>query len=214
MADCRPLPASLPGLPWALGVLRIARRLAQRGIMHLVLLAALWAGAAAGADLEVRSASIASGDDGYVLNADFAIELSQRLEDIIAHGVPLFFVVEVELTRARWYWFDEEAVAKSRTFRVYYHALTRQYRVSFGALHQNFASLADALRTLEHIREWQIADKGALTPGQVYRAGVRMRLDLTQLPKPLQVTAFGSKDWSLGTDWFSFDFTPPGAETK
>lgn len=182
--------------------------------MQLVLLAALWAGAAAAADLEVRGAVIASGDDGYVLDADFTIELSPRLEDIISHGVPLFFVVEVELTRARWYWFDEEAVAKSRTFRVYYHALTRQYRVSFGALHQNFASLADALRTLERIREWQIADKGALKPGQVYRAGVRMRLDLTQLPKPLQVTAFGSKDWSLGTDWFAFDFTPPGTEAK
>jgi hypothetical protein len=41
-----------------------------------------------------------------------------------------------------------------------------------------------------------------------------MRLDLAQLPKPLQVTAFGSKDWSLGTDWFAFDYTPPGTETK
>ena len=195
-------------------MLRIARSCAQRGVMQLALLAALWAGVAAAADLEVRSASIASNDEGYVLDADFVIELSPRLEDIVTHGVPLFFVVEVELTRARWYWFDEEAAAKSRTFRVYYHALTRQYRVSFGALHQNFASLADALRMLERIREWQIADKGALKPGQTYRAGVRMRLDLAQLPKPLQVTAFGNKDWNLETDWFAFDFKPPGVEAK
>ena len=210
MADRRPPSTSLQEAQCAAGV----RRIARRGIMQLVLLAALWAGAAPAADLEVKSASLAAGDEGYVLNADFAIELTPRLEDIIAHGVPLFFVVEVELTRARWYWFDEEAAAKSRTFRVYYHALTRQYRVSFGALHQSFASLADALRTLERIREWQIADKGALKPGQTYQANVRMRLDLTQLPKPLQVTAFGSKDWSLGTDWFRFDFTQPGAATK
>jgi len=193
---------------------RIALRAARRGLTQLLLLAALWAGAAPAAELEVKSASVAAGDEGYVLDADFAIALSPRLEDIIVHGVPLFFVVEFELTRARWYWFDEQAAARSRTFRVYYHALTRQYRVSFGALHQNFPSLADALRTLERIREWQVADKGALRTGQAYQAKVRMHLDVSQLPRPLQVTAIGSRDWSPGTDWFRFDFMPPGAEAK
>lgn len=34
-----------------------------------------------------------------------------------------------------------------------------------------------------------------------YIAGLRMRLDLTQLPKPLQVNALTSKDWNLDSEW-------------
>jgi hypothetical protein len=160
------------------------------------------------AELEAKNASLSAGDDGYILNADFAIELSPRLEDIIAHGVPLYFLAEFEIIRPRWYWFDEEAAAKSRTIRVSYHALTRQYRVSLGALHQSFPTLTEALRTLEHIREWPVAENGSLKPGRTYQARVRLRLDLSQLPKPLQVTSFGSRDWNLGSEWFRFDYTP------
>lgn len=35
----------------------------------------------------------------------------------------------------------------------------------------------------------------------VYLAGLRMKLDLAQLPKPLQVNALASKDWNLDSEW-------------
>lgn len=206
-------PAPALGCPsWTRPALAFPNRGLAR-CARLLALALLWlslgtlAGGAAAAELEARSATLAAGDDGYNLSADFKIELSPRLEDIIAHGVPLFFVAEFEITRPRWYWFDEAAAAKSRTFRVSYHALTRQYRVSFGALHQSYPTLADALRTLERIREWPVADKGSLQPGRTYEARVRLRLDLSMLPKPLQVTSLGSRDWTLGSEWFRFDYT-------
>ncbi|MGB0126898.1 MAG: DUF4390 domain-containing protein [Rhodocyclaceae bacterium] len=193
---------SLPKLALARSV-----RLLALALLFL-LLGAMGGRCAVAAEVEAKSASLSVGDDGYNLNADFKIELSPRLEDIIAHGVPLFFIAEFEITRPRWYWFDEEAAAKSRTIRVSYHALTRQYRVSFGALHQSFPSLADALRTLERVREWPVAEKGSLMPGRTYQARVRLRLDLSLLPKPLQVTSLGSRDWNLGSEWFRFDYAP------
>ncbi len=41
-----------------------------------------------------------------------------------------------------------------------------------------------------------------------YIAGLRMRLDVAQLPKPLQVNALASKDWNLDSEWHRWNVTP------
>ena len=41
-----------------------------------------------------------------------------------------------------------------------------------------------------------------------YIAAVRMRLDVTQLPKPLQVNALATEDWSLDSDWYRWIVQP------
>ncbi len=41
-----------------------------------------------------------------------------------------------------------------------------------------------------------------------YIAGLRMKLDLAQLPKPLQVNALASKDWNLDSEWHRWNVTP------
>lgn len=43
---------------------------------------------------------------------------------------------------------------------------------------------------------------------EVYQAGLRMRLDLAQLPKPLQVNALASKDWNLDSEWHRWNLNP------
>lgn len=43
---------------------------------------------------------------------------------------------------------------------------------------------------------------------EVYQAGLRMRLDLSQLPKPLQVNALASKDWKLDSEWYRWNVNP------
>src|SRR2546430_10077923 len=44
------------------------------------------------------------------------------------NGVPLYFRVDFELKRPRWYWVDEKAASKRLQLRLSYHALSRQYR--------------------------------------------------------------------------------------
>src|SRR5437868_4240821 len=108
------------------------------------LLLAVAALSASANEAEVRAASLQAVEEGLVLNADFAFELSQRLEEIVANGVPLYFRVEFELTRRRWYWLDEKAASRQLQLRLSYHALSRNYRLSSGLLQQNFATLAEA----------------------------------------------------------------------
>ena len=51
-----------------------------------------------------------------------------------------------------------------------------------------------------------MADKSDLTPGDVFNVGVRMRLDVAQLPKPFQINALNNSDWRLSSNWKEFSF--------
>ena len=179
----------------------------RRCLLLLIFLPVLaWA-----AEIEVSAPQIVAGDDGYVLSADFTFELSQRLEEAVTRGVVLYFVADFELSRPRWYWLDEKVVSRSQTYRLSYHALTRQYRLSTGALHQSFSTLSEALRMLTHVRNWVVADRSdkAVRVGEPYQAALRLRLDITQLPRPFQISALGNKDWSLASDWKTWPVTLP-----
>lgn len=156
------------------------------------------------AEIDINNPQISASDDGYVLSADFALELNQRLEEAVTKGLTLYFVADFELTKGRWYWLDEKLAVRSQTYRLSYHALTRQYRLSSGGgLHQSFGSLTEATATLSHLRNWVIVEKTdkSVRPGEPYQAALRLRLDITQLPKPFQITSLGNKDWSLSSDW-------------
>ncbi|HMW16954.1 MAG TPA: DUF4390 domain-containing protein [Accumulibacter sp.] len=170
-------------------------------------LLALFSLLANAADITARGAQLLGDDDGYVLNADFDLTLNPRLEDAIAKGVSLYFVIDFELNRSRWYWFDEQVASRSRSIQLSYHALTRQYRLTRGNLHQSFPTLGDALRILARTRNWHVLDKGQLKGDQTYQAAVRLRLDLTQMPKTFQVTALANREWTLSADWMRWLFT-------
>ena len=163
------------------------------------------------AEIEIVNPQLTASDDGVVLAADFQFELGPRLEEAVAKGVALYFVAEFELTRSRWYWLDESLASRSQTFRLSYHALTRQYRLSTGGLHQSFASLSEALAMLSRLRNWLVIDKGerAWRAGETYQATLRLRLDPTQLPRPFQINALGNKEWSLSSERRTWQATLP-----
>ncbi|MEF8729127.1 MAG: DUF4390 domain-containing protein [Accumulibacter sp.] len=186
--------------------MRYWRRLLNAWLCGLLLLSG--SSTILASDISVRNPVLSPSDEGYLLSADFNINLNARLDDAIARGVTLYFVVDFELTRARWYWLDEQVISRSQTFQLSYHALTRQYRLSSGALHQSFTSLDDAQRILSRLRNWLVLERGAVRFGESYQAAVRMRLDLSQMPKTFQVNALANRDWNLSSEWARWIFTP------
>jgi len=181
----------------------------MRRIAHLTaLLLAIAAFGALASEAEVRAASVEAVEDGLVLNADFEFALSQRLEEVVASGVPLYFRVEFEMTRPRWYWFDEKAVAGVLQLRLSYHALSRSYRLSSGLLQQNFATLEEALNVLKRVRNWLVVDRTVTFADSDYEAAVRLRLDTGMLPKPFQLSALTSRELQLESAWKRFTVRP------
>lgn len=158
--------------------------------------------------IQVKSAGLELVEGVYQLNADFDITFTSKLEDALAKGVPLTFEVEFEVIHPRWYWLDEEVARVQQHVRLSYNALTRQYQLSTGGIHQNFSSFSEAKAELSRIRDWQVLDRSLLKKRVTYEAGLRMRLDVSQLPKPLQINALASNDWNLDSDWHRWPLTP------
>lgn len=158
--------------------------------------------------ISVTSATIEPAEDGWNLEVQFDVQFTQRLEEAVNRGVPLYLVVDFELSRPRWYWFDEKPVQLSQTYRISYTPLLRQYRLTIGTVYQNFTRFEEVTRVLSRLRGWHVAEKGALKKDQVYQASVRMRLDTAQLPKPFQLNAIASRDWSLASEWHRWTIIP------
>jgi hypothetical protein len=162
-------------------------------------------------EIDIVDVRLAASDEGLILSADFAFEFSPPLQEAVANGVPLHFLVEFELTRPRWWWFDEVTASRRTQWRLSYHALSRQYRLSTGALHQDFAQLEEALDVMRRLRSWQVLERSVRLTGSSYEAAVRMRLDATQLPRPLQVSALTNRELRLESPWKTIIYRPPAA---
>jgi hypothetical protein len=199
-----PPPASpvVPGLsrpaPW--------RRALRRALLCVV---ALLVAAAAQADtIVVKSAEIHAEEDGFYLNAEFDVTLNATLDEALQKGVPLYFLLEFELSRPRWYWLDEKVLASTTQYRVSYNALTRQYRIASGLLGQTFDGLDEVERFLSRVNAREVARRDQLAKGTRYDAAVRLRLDVNQLPKPFQMSALASREWTLQSEWHRWSYTP------
>jgi hypothetical protein len=158
--------------------------------------------------IEIRKASVTVAEDAYVLDAQFDIALTHTLEDVLNKGVPLYFLLEFELLRSRWYWFSDRVSSWQQQHRLSYNALTRQYRLGVGNLYQNYGSLAEALEVMSRVRRRQEIEPGALRRDTTYSAALRFRLDTSQLPKPFQLNAVGSREWYVGSDWLRWSVAP------
>ncbi len=159
----------------------------------------------------IKSAEVVPQESNFVLNATFDVSLGHVLEDALTRGVPLNFVTEFELEYPRWYflnlWNKEIAIYRNQQ-KLSYNVLSRQYRLSAGGLHQNFDTLDEVLAVMGRTRNRPVTQRDMVPPGEVYIAGVRMWLDTSQLPKPLQINALGSRDWNLSSDWYRWSFKP------
>ncbi len=165
-------------------------------------------------EIEVREARLAPAEEGLTLSADFAFDFNSRLAEAVANGIPLYFAVEFELKRTRWWWFDDKASVKRMQLRLSYHALSRQYRLSTGLLQQSFSTLAEVLSVLRRVRNWTVVDRTASLSAGNYEAAVRMRLDVNLLPKPFQLSAITSRELTLESPWKRFAYQVVTAEPR
>lgn len=147
-------------------------------------------------------------DEGLFLHAVLDFDLPVLAEDALRKGIPVYFVTEAELTRRRWYWYDQHIATQMRYLRLSYQPLTRRWRLNVSAeplessglgvaLGQNFDNLADVRAAMQRIVRWKIAPTAAIDPQEQYQVQLRFRLDLSQLPRPLQIGALGRSGWNL-----------------
>ena len=191
---------------------KVSRVVARRAsaLVGLALTAVCLSSAVLADGISSRDLRLDASEEGWTLHGEYGVELSARLEEAVNRGVPLYFTFEFELTRPRWYWLDEKTALSSQTYKLSYHALTQSYRLSAGSLYQSFVSLQEALRLLGRPRMLAV-ERSKVRPGESYVALARMRLDVSQLPKPFQINALTSREWTLDSGWKTVPFRPDAA---
>ena len=166
-----------------------------------------WAAGQGGAP-EVSELRLEREDDGLYLSTTLQVVLPELAEDALYKGIPMFFVAEAQVTRDRWYWYDRQVAQTTRYLRLSYQPLTRRWRLNMAPtpfansglgvlLGQTFDDYADAMAAVQRFSRWKIADGGVMAADATHTVHFRFRLDMSQLPRPLQIGAVGRSDWSL-----------------
>lgn len=155
---------------------------------------------------EISALSAERGAEGVVLSAQIRLDLPGQLDDALQKGIPLFFIAEASVLRDRWYWSDKEVARATRYLRLAYHPLTRRWRLlvsnspitsTGAALGQSFEAREEALAAVERIAGWKIADNPEIDGAPRYTVSLRFRLDLAQLPRPVQIGGLGQEEAGL-----------------
>lgn len=176
-------------------------------LLNVTLLVWLGLATAYAQGISVGKADVRISEEGAQLVANYDINLTFVVQQALSRGIPLYFTTEFSMTRSRWYWLDEEIFRSEQVTKLSYNVLTRQYRISRGALFQNFATLESALNVMS--RQSSVAiPMDVLQKDGNYIASARLRLDTDQLPRLLQVNALTGKDWTLDSEWYRWVVRP------
>ena len=173
-----------------------------------LLIGAIQPAAYAETSVDLQNLKVLRQGDGVYLSADWHVDLPPALEDALLKGVPLYFVTEAELTQERWYFYDKRVALAERHVRIMYQPLTRRWRVSvlphafsgtgLGVnLGQSYGSAEEAMQTVRRLTQWRIANASDLNAGAKQTLTVRFKLDLSQLPRPLQIGALTQTEWNI-----------------
>jgi len=170
-----------------------------RWLLAIALLLALFAPASHAQGVELIQLSSSRSEEGLELSFSTRFELPHAAEDALLKGVPIYFTAEAVLLRGRWYWRDARVARATRTWRLAWQPLTRQYKISTGGLNQSYASLSEALAALRGISGWRIAENRELEDGRHY-IEFSFKLDTSQLPRPMQIGLGSPEGWGLNIE--------------
>ncbi|MDB5929394.1 MAG: putative proline rich signal peptide protein [Polaromonas sp.] len=148
-------------------------------------------------------------EDGVYLSAVVRFDMPPVVEDALLKGIPVFFVLEADIYRDRWYWTDSRIASAARTLRLAYQPLTGRWRVNIvpglitsssglrATLNQNYETMAEALAAIHRVARWKIAEAAEVEPDAAYTLEMNFRLDLSQLPRPFQIGVAGQREWTI-----------------
>ena len=148
-------------------------------------------------------------DGGLYMSGQWRFDLPTALEDALLKGITLYFVTEVDISQERWYFYNQRVAHAERHVRLFYQPLTRRWRVNISpqpfnvsglgvSLGQTYDTAEDAMNAVRRIVQWRIANAAELNSDAKQTIAINFKLDLKQLPRPLQIGAAGQSDWNIG----------------
>lgn len=159
-----------------------------------------------GPAFRVVDGSVSMDENVVYLDARIDLDLSEEAKRALKNGVPLTIELEIGVTRPRWWWFAEDVASLIQRYRIRYHALSGRYVLTSlnSGESRSYNSRSALLSRLGRVQELPLLDRSLLEPDETYEVGLRARLDLDALPRPLRAGAYVSPQWRLVSEWFTW----------
>ncbi|MGL4674739.1 MAG: DUF4390 domain-containing protein [Wohlfahrtiimonas sp.] len=163
-------------------------------------------------DFSISSVYVKNGNkqDIYKVAIEATIKMSDEQVEILENGISLTFSYTFAVEeKVGLVWLEGENDQKTYNYTVSYNALTQQYVVHAhrNKKYENFPTLTLALAYIAEPKN-MIIEIVNRQSNRVYRGGVRLKLDINELPTPLRVPAYLSREWNLDTGWKYWEFAP------
>lgn len=182
----------------------------KRGRWLCLVLSLMLTGVAqANTPVELQELKLDSQEAALYMSGTWQFELPSALEDALLKGITLYFVTEVEIRQERWYFYNQRVSYAERHVRLFYQPLTRRWRVNISpqafnvsglgvSLGQSYDTAEDAITAVRRIAQWRIANATDYNPDAKQTISINFKLDLKQLPRPMQIGLAGQSDWNIG----------------
>jgi hypothetical protein len=158
--------------------------------------------------VELQGLKLERQDTALYMSGAWQFEMPAALEDALLKGITLYFVTDVEISQERWYVYNQRVARAERHVRLFYQPLTRRWRVNISpqpfnvsglgmSLGQSYDTAEEAMAAVRRIVQWRIANATDYNPDAKQTISINFKLDLKQLPRPLQIGAAGQSDWNI-----------------
>ena len=158
--------------------------------------------------VELQGLKLERQDTALYMSGAWQFEMPAALEDALLKGITLYFVTDVEISQERWYVYNQRVARAERHVRLFYQPLTRRWRVNISpqpfnvsglgmSLGQSYDTAEEAMAAVRRIVQWRIANAVDYNPDAKQTISINFKLDLKQLPRPLQIGAAGQSDWNI-----------------
>lgn len=157
----------------------------------------------------IKSVNTQLNDSVYFLNAVFEINLPEYMIYSFEQGFVLPLAMEIEVSRKRGFWFNEDVVTIKQQYRIQYHVfrdLVSLFNVNAGN-RLYFSSLKETLNQLTVLLNYPLLDNNALNQSESYIARLSFGIDNAELPIPLKSSSLLKNDWNITSDWYEWDVT-------
>ena len=150
--------------------------------------------------IELSDMQLHLSQTGLNLHLAARVRLAPAVEAGLNSGIPLTFLIDLDVVRSRRWWLDKSVLAFQRRYTLTHYDLTRHYRVDSvdTGESRNYRSLSSALSGLGemvHISAELDTEQRVLLSQQGLFASVNMQLSRAALPLPLQPIIRSS--WTL-----------------
>ena len=164
------------------------------------------AGAPVSPGFVVKHAALRAVGERYVFDARIDFAFSDDNLEAMRNGVALTVIVDIEVLRERWPWWNETLAAHELRYRIEKNVLTDRYQIHDlnGRTTRNYRSFEEMVDALGRLESIPAIARNRLPVDVCCLARTRARLDIEALPSPLRPLAYFNPHWRLSSEWFEW----------